>query len=830
MTMRSNADFPGEPQQRDDVDRVRLATVGENWSSFVRVRGSRGTFVNDRAQGPEPHSSAPGPAPEVSDRLSSWKEIAAYLGRDVRTVQRWERTQGLPVHRHRHSRLSTAYAYKSELDAWWHNQTPPESAGQAANAGLRNASHADDTDAATSEHPHSVPDRADKRSTTFARPGHVTIGASLAITIIVAMLVWPVARNADSLAGSATTLVADDWVLMTAFDNHTGEPVWTGTLDYVLRQQLSASRFVRIASTDRVRDALQLMRRPLDTRVDVAVGREISLRDGAIRILVAGRLDKVGGRYSLSLDLVSPTDGRIVATNRRTVDRQDHVLDTLSDQAEWIRQALGEHMPDTPAPQRLERVSTASLDALQLYSQAMELGMQFKWAPAVKLLEAAVAHDPAFASAHILLAHAMSHTGQPWTAVLEHARRARGYSDAVDEVERYFIEGSVLTFEANTNRELNQVRLAEAAAAYEALLRVDPYHYWASNNLMYAYERLGRFDLAVPLAVARGRERPNDVRTQVMAAVALTAWQGEPEAARPFIERARGLVDSGVPLEPQALAWVTLFDVHVAWVRGDAARARQLLDAQAARLSSMAGDELEHFAGRVGKMYLGLGRCRDARAALERVGIEFRHEYLAFAALQCDDQQAFVEHMLADERTDQAPSYGRIMWGARTRRFADVERWQDDFRRRFANRLTLIVGEGELAAERGDWTHAIERFELAWTTVRGRGQDRTPMIAERLAEGYLRTGRPARALEVLEATIPLRTKMCELIGLPGPLAWIRAQVTLARLYRELGRPDEAARRLSEIRPLLAEADPDLPLLRDLDSRPAVAVRAPSRNQ
>ena len=51
-------------------------------------------------------------------RLESWKEIAAYLRRDVRTVQRWE-SDGLPIHRHKRRHRSIPYAYKSELDAWW---------------------------------------------------------------------------------------------------------------------------------------------------------------------------------------------------------------------------------------------------------------------------------------------------------------------------------------------------------------------------------------------------------------------------------------------------------------------------------------------------------------------------------------------------------------------------------------------------------------------------------------------------------------------------------------------------------------------------------------
>jgi len=52
------------------------------------------------------------------DRLDSWKEIAAYLKRDVTTVQRWERRERMPVHRHLHDRMGSVYAFSSELDAW----------------------------------------------------------------------------------------------------------------------------------------------------------------------------------------------------------------------------------------------------------------------------------------------------------------------------------------------------------------------------------------------------------------------------------------------------------------------------------------------------------------------------------------------------------------------------------------------------------------------------------------------------------------------------------------------------------------------------------------
>jgi Tol biopolymer transport system component len=54
----------------------------------------------------------------LQDRLDSWKAIAAYLKRDVTTVQRWERREGMPVHRHLHDKQGSVYAFRSELDAW----------------------------------------------------------------------------------------------------------------------------------------------------------------------------------------------------------------------------------------------------------------------------------------------------------------------------------------------------------------------------------------------------------------------------------------------------------------------------------------------------------------------------------------------------------------------------------------------------------------------------------------------------------------------------------------------------------------------------------------
>ena len=62
--------------------------------------------------------ATPPSAQPLEERLDSWKEIAAYLNRDVTTVQRWEKREGMPVHRHLHDRMGSVYAFRSELEAW----------------------------------------------------------------------------------------------------------------------------------------------------------------------------------------------------------------------------------------------------------------------------------------------------------------------------------------------------------------------------------------------------------------------------------------------------------------------------------------------------------------------------------------------------------------------------------------------------------------------------------------------------------------------------------------------------------------------------------------
>lgn len=97
-----------------DAKDLARATVAHPSGSSLRSASEHGRTLEGE----------PGPLGEATEsaceRLDTWKEIASYFRRSVRCVQRWERHEGMPVHRHRHSRAASIYAYRSELGAWWH--------------------------------------------------------------------------------------------------------------------------------------------------------------------------------------------------------------------------------------------------------------------------------------------------------------------------------------------------------------------------------------------------------------------------------------------------------------------------------------------------------------------------------------------------------------------------------------------------------------------------------------------------------------------------------------------------------------------------------------
>ena len=126
----------------------------------------------------------------AEQRLDSWKAISAYLKRDVTTVQRWEKREGMPVHRHIHDKLGSVYAYRSELDAWMRGRAP---AAVQPEVGTNN------------------------QSATRTPPGRSRVVSGVTAVVVVLLMVAAVwwagrqrrASSADPLEGAQFQMVTD---------------------------------------------------------------------------------------------------------------------------------------------------------------------------------------------------------------------------------------------------------------------------------------------------------------------------------------------------------------------------------------------------------------------------------------------------------------------------------------------------------------------------------------------------------------------------------------------------------------------------------------------
>jgi Tol biopolymer transport system component len=129
------------------------------------------------------------------DRLDSWKEIARYLRRDVTTVQRWERREGMPVHRHLHDKQGSVYAFNSELDEWAKGRLSRPNAGDSAAAPSTGGPPEGPKD--------TIVDAPSGRRPVRRRWG-AWFGAAAALIAVAAVTIWQLRRDPSSsvLAGA----------------------------------------------------------------------------------------------------------------------------------------------------------------------------------------------------------------------------------------------------------------------------------------------------------------------------------------------------------------------------------------------------------------------------------------------------------------------------------------------------------------------------------------------------------------------------------------------------------------------------------------------------
>jgi len=207
-------------------------------------------------------------------------------------------------------------------------------------------------------------------STVQAQSSRFRYIAALTVLLIVGVLV----AGGFYLRSRPTPKLTDkDTVVLSEFDNRTGDPIFDGTLKPALAIDLEQTPFLSLLPDQRVRSTLKLMNRREDERITRDTALEICQRADC-KAVIAGSIVSIGGEYVLSLEVLDCRDNGVVIASQRARSRgKDTVLDALSRAASALRRDLGESLASIHkfnAP--LRQATTPSLEALKAFNAGAE--------------------------------------------------------------------------------------------------------------------------------------------------------------------------------------------------------------------------------------------------------------------------------------------------------------------------------------------------------------------------------------------------------------------------------------------------------------------------
>ncbi|MBI4521933.1 MAG: tetratricopeptide repeat protein [Gemmatimonadetes bacterium] len=333
---------------------------------------------------------------------------------------------------------------------------------------------------------------------------------------------------------AAGALDARDRILVADFDNRSPEPTLGQALTEAFRIDLAQTTLVRVVEPGRVAEALARMQQRADAPLDLALAREVAIREG-IKAVVAGEVTKAGTGYVLSARLVAAEDGVELAGFRENATDSTAVIAAIDRLSKRMRERIGESLRTIRANQPLERVTTSSLEALRLYSQAMRAFDSGDDVRAQALLEETLRLDPGFAMAYRKLGVIFGNRREDRSGQIEVLKRAIEHIDRLTERERYL----TLATYYNTIGERDQ-----AVTAYETLLATYADDETALNNLGNLYQDRREYARALVLHQRAFETGANAVNMLNLAFDQFGVGLAD-EAQATFEELARRFPDAG---------------------------------------------------------------------------------------------------------------------------------------------------------------------------------------------------------------------------------------------------------------------------------------------
>jgi len=248
--------------------------------------------------------------------------------------------------------------------------------------------------------------------------------AVCALLVVATYLLWP---TDPKVPEGSKILLAD-------IENRTKDAQLDG-VTALLRSQLSQVAYFDLFDKTDIKEVLERMAHAPEAPLTRQLAREAAWREG-IDLVVGGELTRLGSSYVLNLQVEKASDdpdsSELTWTNSLRADDKDDVFDVIDESAAWIRDVVGRVSPATgPKTLPSREATTASWEALDLFSRAEVLQERGEADNAVLLFQEAVRIDPGFALAHMRIGDILISVGrhregyEAWQKALHSAESRR---------------------------------------------------------------------------------------------------------------------------------------------------------------------------------------------------------------------------------------------------------------------------------------------------------------------------------------------------------------------------------------------------------------------
>ncbi len=290
-------------------------------------------------------------------------------------------------------------------------------------------------------------------------------------------------------------------ILVAEFRSPPADSALGGAVTEAFRIDLAQSPKLTVVQPEYVQQVLARMQRDPRARLEPDLAREVAIRDG-IKAFVAGEVVHAGTGFVISARLIATQSGDALVALRENAADSTRILAAIDRLSRGMRERIGGSLGTVQAGERLEDVTTPSLEALRKYSLALGANREGDTERSIALLRDAVELDTGFAMAYRKLGVVISNSGGRRSQQIRAFTEAYDHRDRLTDRERYLTQAAYETYVTG-----DQDR---AITAYRSLLDLYPSDTYALNNLSIALMDLRDYRQAADLSRRAIAASPDD--------------------------------------------------------------------------------------------------------------------------------------------------------------------------------------------------------------------------------------------------------------------------------------------------------------------------------